>query len=164
MHALGASRHYLCVYSLNGSMLACMQLRSPLNTLQLSSCGRWLVAGASAFPQSQLPVVSFIWPCAHAILSDTHSSMVFCATPADAPPAPAPAPWAGSESGVMLHELHTLEVRAELSPPKDTGACTCAAMSPCGRAIFMGTQSGGVVGFAVETLVWGDGGVPPGRY
>lgn len=46
VHALGTSRHYLCVYSLNGSMLACMQLRSPLNTMQLSSCGRWLVAGA----------------------------------------------------------------------------------------------------------------------
>lgn len=64
----------------------------------------------------------------------------------------------------MLHELHTLEVRAELVPPKETGACTCASMSPCGRAIMVGTQNGGVIGFAVETLVWGEGGVPQGRF
>ena len=105
VHAIGAGRHYLCVFSLNGHPLACMQLRAALNSLQISSCGRWLLAG--------------------------------------------------SEEMIRIHELHSLAVRLELPPPREAGACSCASVSPCGRAVVMGTTLGGVYGFAVAEALGG---------
>ena len=60
---------------------------------------------------------------------------------------------AGSQEMVRVHELHTLALRLELAPPPGSGACACAALSPCGRALLVGTGVGGVVGFNLDGII-----------
>ena len=58
-----------------------------------------------------------------------------------------------SDSAVTVLALHTLEPVAEVTPPRDAGAVTCAALSPCGRALLWGTAEGGVCGSVMDAVL-----------
>jgi len=58
-----------------------------------------------------------------------------------------------SGEGAQLLSLHTLEPLAEVSPPRDAGGATCAALSPCARVLLLGTEAGGLFGVVTEALL-----------
>ena len=58
-----------------------------------------------------------------------------------------------NDSAVTVLALHTLEPVAEVTPPRDAGAVTCAALSPCGRALLWGTSEGGVCGSVMDAVL-----------
>lgn len=59
---------------------------------------------------------------------------------------------AGAEE-VGVYALHTLEPALTAAPPRDAGAVTCAALSPCGRALLVGTKEGGTLAYVVDALL-----------
>ena len=58
-----------------------------------------------------------------------------------------------SESEVTVLALHTLEPVAETAPPRDAGHVTCAALSPCGRALLFATADGGLCGSIMDAVL-----------
>jgi hypothetical protein len=58
-----------------------------------------------------------------------------------------------SESEVTVLALHTLEPVSETAPPRDAGHVTCAALSPCGRALLFATADGGLCGSIMDAVL-----------
>ena len=58
-----------------------------------------------------------------------------------------------SEEAATVLALHTLEPFAELAAPRDGGAICCAALSPCGRALLVGTQGGALYGCVLDAVL-----------
>ena len=58
-----------------------------------------------------------------------------------------------SEEAATVLALHTLEPFAEVAAPRDGGAICCAALSPCGRALLVGTQGGALYGCVLDAVL-----------